>query len=116
MRCRKEEAIILRAFQGCSLFSCNPLTHLFLTPCGMDAPWLSSYAHCRLTVCTLSCHCSDTLWEEYAMAKFIPFNPTDKYTVAFVKVRGWEVHLLGRVHRGVCQGTWEAHVLRAGPG
>ena len=30
--------------------------------------------------------CSDTLWEEYAMAKFIPFNPTDKYTVAFVKV------------------------------
>ncbi|PRW57643.1 plasma-membrane proton-efflux P-type ATPase isoform B [Chlorella sorokiniana] len=27
----------------------------------------------------------DTLWEEYSMAKFIPFNPTDKYTVAFVK-------------------------------
>lgn len=47
------------------------------------------------TPCTLPRHfaarlpapcCSDTLWEEYAMAKFIPFNPTDKYTVAFVKV------------------------------
>ena len=28
---------------------------------------------------------SDTLWDDYSMAKFIPFNPTDKYTVAFVK-------------------------------
>ncbi|PSC74572.1 plasma-membrane proton-efflux P-type ATPase [Micractinium conductrix] len=27
----------------------------------------------------------DTLWEECTLARFIPFNPTDKYTVAYVK-------------------------------
>jgi H+-transporting ATPase len=32
--------------------------------------------------------CRDTLWGEggtYTMAKFVPFNPTDKYTIAFVR-------------------------------
>lgn len=27
----------------------------------------------------------DTLWDDYKMAKFIPFNPVDKYTVAYVE-------------------------------
>lgn len=39
--------------------------------------------HC----CPLSA-CRDTLWGEsgtYTMAKFVPFNPTDKYTIAFVR-------------------------------
>ncbi|KAL4418761.1 hypothetical protein ABPG77_005772 [Micractinium sp. CCAP 211/92] len=27
----------------------------------------------------------DTLWQEYSLTKFIPFNPTDKYTIAYVK-------------------------------
>jgi H+-transporting ATPase len=26
----------------------------------------------------------DTLWEEYKLNKFVPFNPTDKYTIAHV--------------------------------
>jgi len=26
----------------------------------------------------------DTLWDEYKLQKFIPFNPTDKYTIAHV--------------------------------
>lgn len=47
-------------------------------------------AHPLLHVCPVFRCRSDTLWEEYSMAKFIPFNPTDKYTVAFVKVgRQW---------------------------
>lgn len=29
--------------------------------------------------------CSDTLWQENTLTKFVPFNPTDKYTIAFVK-------------------------------
>lgn len=55
------------------------------------------------------------------MAKFIPFNPTDKYTVAFVRVRlclyllfaagmAWGCAVVcawrrpHHVHRGFCQG------------
>ncbi len=39
-------------------------------------------------LCPLLCPfapCSDTLWQEYSLTKFIPFNPTDKYTIAYVK-------------------------------
>jgi len=27
----------------------------------------------------------DTLWNDYTLQKFVPFNPTDKYTIATVK-------------------------------
>ena len=27
----------------------------------------------------------DTLWNDYTLQRFVPFNPTDKYTIAHVK-------------------------------
>ena len=29
-----------------------------------------------------------TLWDDYTLEKFVPFNPTDKYTIAVVKEKG----------------------------
>ena len=29
-----------------------------------------------------------TLWDDYTLEKFVPFNPTDKYTIAIVQEKG----------------------------
>ena len=32
-----------------------------------------------------SCAENATLWDNYKQTKFVPFNPTDKYTIAFIE-------------------------------
>ena len=47
-----------------------------------------------------------TLWDDYTLEKFVPFNPTDKYTIAVVKEKG-----NGKEHR-IMKGAPQVCVLQ----
>ena len=52
---------------------------------------------------------SDSLWEDYKLAKFVPFNPTDKFTIAFVQ--DVKTGVIERVMKGAPQvGGWVRRV------
>ena len=56
---------------------------------------------------------SDSLWEDYKLAKFVPFNPTDKFTIAFVQ--DVKTGVIERVMKGAPQvGGWVRRVAGCG--
>lgn len=57
----------------------------------------------------------DTLWEEYKLAKFVPFNPVDKYTVAHVQNRatGETFRVMKGAPQVVVRNAWNKDELEA---
>lgn len=58
----------------------------------------------------------DTLWEEYKLAKFVPFNPVDKYTVAFVQdpATGKVFRVMKGAPQVVVRNAWNKDQIEAG--